>query len=96
MKYIVIGAKVSDQTRVEIPIVFPNIMVHADMADRVKNILVCEHNFQEVEVMSAGDVSFSLGQPVCSGKSETLDVSSRPGDSDLLRMYDYTGGLVSC
>lgn len=99
MKYIVMRVKNGGSTQtldLEIPFVFPGIMVHSEMAQRLKPLLVQQYHTVDVEAISAGFINsadFSLS--CCHGKSESLGLKSRKEDSALLKMCDY-GSMIVC
>ena len=55
------------------PMSIPTHEAVADMAKKFGN-----------QVVSAGFVDFKDGQPICSGRSISLNVGSQPGDSEAL------------
>lgn len=94
MKYIMM--RITDQrpdgvmTR-DIPIVFPSLLTHKDVALAVKDY--CPE-LSESHVVSAGFVNSISMQPDCHGASESIGVSSRGDvDSQILQMHDYAHGL---
>lgn len=73
MKYIVIECKVGNETR-EIPIIFPDVIVHADMAKILTSSPGILHGGKSV----SGGFVFSLDTASeCFGRSESLGISSR-------------------
>lgn len=85
MKYIM--AKVRGNKKV--PLVFPDFLVHREMALTFKQALH-RHGFDEVEFVSAGTVNFGIGGGFeCSGFSESLKLYSNPEDGRVIEMYDY-------
>lgn len=93
MKYVVMQAKVGDLT-IELPVIFPDIMVHAEVAKHIGGMLQRVHNFSNVHPVSAGDVGFGIdGDAVmCGGKSVSLKMGSRDEDAGLILSVDYGGG----
>jgi len=93
MKYIVILAKVGDGL-LEIPIIFPSHLIHADTYESVCHQMVFKHEYEPVECVAAGDINL-LDGVFCSGRSDTLNVGSR-GEEDerLIKMYNYAGGWI--
>jgi hypothetical protein len=67
MKYII-----AKQNGLELPIIFPEIMNHAETA----NLL----GFRQQDIVSAGFIS-SANTPTCHGRSESIGVESRVEDS---------------
>ena len=60
----------------ELPILFPYILVHADMADTVR-MAAREADLWKFEIVGAGFVSYSNGEPNFHGESESLGIKSR-------------------
>lgn len=74
-----------------IPVIFPNVLVHEDVAEAVKTM----PGMQNAKPISAGEVTFN---PVdcahCDGRSDTLDLASRgERDSRIINLNDYGAGL---
>lgn len=86
MKYIIFEVTIGEELKKEEPVIFPNMFVHEDVAKRICHMLEMEHNFTSVPV-SAGE--FNPISCECSGKSETLNLKSRPQDSDIVKLCDY-------
>ena len=86
MKYIML--KLSDERLV--PVIFPNSLIHSEMANAVQSMLLQVHELT-CEPVSAGDIQFS--DVFCSGKSSTLKLDSRPSDAELIEGYDYNHGI---
>lgn len=92
MKYVVMQVKTSSQGDLvlELPIIFPDVLVHADVAKAIAGIPGIT-----ATAVSAGFMSSLDLEPVCNGKSETLNLKSRgQADTGLIRMIDYTHGIV--
>jgi hypothetical protein len=89
MKYIVMDVKKPGGFHLEVPFVFPDMVVHHMMAQVCKAL--CEATWPETEVkpVSAGFVSSTAFEDECYGESETLGLKSRPEDSRLIQMCDY-------
>jgi hypothetical protein len=93
MKYIVLEIKNGDTKR-EWPIVFPDMMVHRQVADIVQNHLAVDCKLNS-RIIAAGSVSFFGGEVRCDGESETLNIESRGSeDEKLIKMFDYLHGIV--
>lgn len=106
MKYVVLYVLDHDKAHRElnareIPIVFPNELVHADVYHAVAEVLMKQSEkgtFRAVTAVSAGDInSMDLGKKgLCHGQSETLKLRSRGVvDDTLIGCYDYLHGIVS-
>ena len=93
MKYIVLEIKNGDTKR-EWPIIFPDMMVHRQVADIVQNHLAVDCKLNS-RIIAAGSVSFFGGEVRCFGESETLNIESRgKEDEKLIKMFDYLHGIV--
>lgn len=90
MKYIVF-TKRGRLTTIHVPVVFPNMLVHADVA----KMLTCDIGpLAGYKADSAGECSTFGHDFMCHGESTTLKIKSKPDrDKELLRMADY-GGLM--
>ena len=84
MKYIILQTKDGRK----IPIIFPDFMVHSEVANKIGEILSLTNS---TKVVSAGEIKISVQN--CSGKSETLGVGVRKGDATLIHEYDYFHGF---
>lgn len=88
MKYIIIVRDLGRGTLVAYPILFPNMLVHADVA---KNMLRGE--LRGCKVDSAGFLSCI--DHTCYGRSESLNIDSKPErDSNIIQMLDYGGQFM--
>lgn len=95
MKYIVVEVKTADHYKREWPIIFPDMMVHRQVADVIQNHLAVDHKQPDSRIIAAGSVSFFGGEVHCSGESETLNIESRGReDEKLIKMFDYLHGIV--
>lgn len=89
----------------EIPVIFPGVIVHAQMAESLKDIFA-EHVFaasggymsadslekvrSEVVPVSAGETNILCYS--ANGFSESLGIASRPQDATIISSHPYTGG----
>jgi hypothetical protein len=87
MKYVVLLVK---KPEFKVPIIFPDMLVHSDVADHMKHMLSVQHKFDDVEVFSAGFIENGK----CYGKSTSLGVESHESDTLLIKTYSYTQGMV--
>lgn len=93
MKYIVMKINNGGIAR-EWPIVFPDMMVHKQVAETIQWHLMRHHNM-ECRVVSAGSFSCFGDEVRCFGESETLSLESRGEvDESLIKMFDYMHGIV--
>lgn len=91
MKYVVF--RVDGEFPIEIPVVFPHLLVHASVAERIQPMLQ-EVFGKEVATVSAGEVSLFDVDCSCCGESTTLRLKSRGAiDDHLLSMNDYGSGV---
>jgi hypothetical protein len=84
MKYIMFEHK---RTRQNIPVIFPNNVVHAVMAHALKHA----EPFNQCALVSAGEYNGATG--TCSGHSSTLKLTSREDDSTIISTMDYSHGI---
>jgi hypothetical protein len=75
-----------------IPIIFPDTMVHKQVARQIASLLLRQHGFKLVQVVSAGDILLSA--VACTGSSETLSSKSRGNvDDAIINSYPYFHGI---
>jgi hypothetical protein len=91
MKYIVMSVKPRGSSiTIEIPFIFPDKLVHYDVASEMKSVLWRKYLYAEVSTLSAGFLNFKDSSVSCFGKSESLGVSSRGmTDDNLIEAMDY-------
>ncbi len=90
MKYIMLQIEL-DGLKMNLPIIFPKVLVHKDMVFRIQHLLGAEHRWDS-EVVSAGFINmFTLE---CHGRSESLDIDSRKEDTEIIKRYECEHGLV--
>ena len=78
-----------------VPFIFTDDMAHIDMHKMLSDcpqFLHLEENGYKINLVSAG--SFSAIDCSVSGRSETLGLSSRPVDADIILHYDYQHGII--
>lgn len=95
MKYIVLEQKFGGMTR-EYPIIFPEALVHADVAEALIKTMQTTLPKAKVKAVSAGTVnSLDMLDINCHGESTTLGLKSRESqDNNLIKMMDYSHGIV--
>lgn len=103
MKYVVIEVK--DHARLgsnadivrEVPIIFPDFLVHADVEQAIHRVLRRERpdgRMRELTTVSAGFCSSLNLKANCHGESESIGVESRPAeDTRLIQGMDYHHGI---
>lgn len=84
MKYVMF--QVEDQ---KIPIIFPEQLVHAEVAAVVKAVLS-----NGAKVVSAGLIT-AMAVVATDGDSETLGLKSDPADANIINAYPYEHGRDS-
>ncbi len=90
MKYIVMSVINKSELELEVPFIFPDIVVHLHMSTVCKTLLELHFPGSEIKPISAGFVSSTAFEDDCYGKSESLNLPSRPErDSQLIKMCDY-------
>lgn len=98
MKYIVLkGINENGGTIIEkeFPFIFPQELIHQDVAKRMQHLLMMEHEYEGIEVVSAGECNLFGNKINCSGESTTLNVKSREEIDDLLiTTYNYNHGYL--
>lgn len=90
MKYVMLETTIGNDPY-KIPVIFPDVLTHADVAQHMKQLLHRKLKASITQVVSAG--TYNPIDSTCSGFSETLGVKSQPHDTEVVRMYDYTRGL---
>jgi hypothetical protein len=88
MKYIMLEQIIGDIVR-KIPIIFPDILVHDDVA-RVLIIDLCAKNL-DTKVVSAGKIVMKCLETY--DKSTTLKLQANKIDKDIINSYDYLHGI---
>ena len=93
MKYVIVEATKPDSSlKVELPLVFSNFMVHADMAEALSKVLLEKHGFESKPV-AAGEYNIISGS--CHGRSTTLNLASRGNvDEQVINLNDYGFGYL--
>lgn len=85
MKYIMFKQEQGEMTKL-IPVIFPNDLVHKDVADALQQSVLANS-----EIHSAGFISPLNLKP--EGKSETLNITADPDTDELvIKMNDYGAG----
>jgi hypothetical protein len=90
MKYIIFKTTLGGQDQL-LPIIFPNQLVHALVAEAMIPCLI-KHGYP-TEPVSAGTVTIFGTEVTCGGKSETLKLKALPGDAAVIHNHDYCFGL---
>jgi hypothetical protein len=93
MKYIMFEVD-SNDVLIKVPVIFPAMLVHADVARAVEPIIRKAYRSKyKVRTVSAGEVS-SLDTGSAYGRSETLKLTSHVNDGSIIAMYDYNHGVT--
>ena len=92
MKYIMVKIT-GEELDQFVPIIFPNSLVHSEIAKSIKRMIMWDRREGGVTIVSAGD--YCIMNRTCSGRSETLGLESRGMvDESIINMNDYHNGLV--
>lgn len=88
MKYI-IYKRIYCGVEQELPIIFPNNLVHLEIAKALKDIVGSS------KIIAAGEFSsMNIDDKGFSGKSDTIGIKSRgKKDGELIKNFDYFSGL---
>jgi hypothetical protein len=90
-KYIMLELSLpNSDTKMEFPIIFPDKMVHIEIATVVKLCGPLDGN--EVRVASAGSIETLVVKHV-GGESTTLGIKSRKTDERTINLYNYEHGI---
>lgn len=90
-KYVMLQVDLGLHSRKMIPIIFPDFMIHDEVAKSFKSILSSVHKM-DATVFSAGEITFE--DPICEGGSSTLKIDSDDDDERTIRMYNYFHGIT--
>lgn len=72
----------------DVPIIFPNALVHSDVAAVIRDIISLRH----ATLIAAGEISLTVEST--HGSSETLGLDARRDDAQTITLYDYAHGYV--
>lgn len=85
MKYVKLIVE-KDGVEMVVPVIFPNLMVHAIIGRQIVAAAREHWPRHEIRIESAGDVS--IGSLKVGGKSETLNLFSLPEDEEEIQFCD--------
>ena len=85
MKYIVI--EVTGNVELQVPFVFPEMLVHAMVAAQMEALLRIQYPGCKASTVSAGSINVTAQSTY--GKSVSLDLNSRVSDGQLINGADY-------
>ena len=88
MKYVVMEAR-KGNLRYKFPVMFPNHLVHANVAKAIARVLR-DDGWQDPKPRSAGEYNPITCE--CHGNSETLKLEAHIDDSGLIANCDYGAG----
>lgn len=94
MKYIVFRQQMGEGLAREIPVIFPNELVHASVAEGLQRAIMETTGRKDIlpEIVAAGECN--RVDCDCTGGSETLGVDSRYSvDERLISTHDYFHGI---
>ena len=86
MKYIMFEHKVKDTATTMIPVIFPNTLIHKDVAEAITEFHKKKYN-ADIKAVSAGEYNAQTG--FAFGKSESLGLSSGKDDTQVINIIDY-------
>jgi hypothetical protein len=95
-KYVMLRWKLSGSTAVDLPIIFPDKLVHADVAAAIMAMMEVNGYMKSdatIAPISAGMIEIILPEGL-GGKSETLGLESVSQDATLIRNYAYNHGIA--
>jgi hypothetical protein len=94
MKYVMFEIKEERPGfKLEVPIIFPNQLIHREVASAIKPMLLSQFPNAEIKIVAAGDCT--IMSPVTThGKSETLKIAARAEDGDTIAVIDYLGVML--
>ena len=90
-KYIVLEIDRKSAGIQRLPVIFPDVMVHRDVAAVISQL----PNFKATQpkVVSAGSIELTAEH--CGDGSETLQIEEGdPGDRDLINSFPYFHGII--
>ncbi|RKR83219.1 hypothetical protein BDD43_3421 [Mucilaginibacter gracilis] len=87
MKYIMINQKMDNGMVAKMPIIFPNLLVHADMAELCLDLVKKMWPDKECTVVNAGEIS--VRDVMTGSESTTLKLRAHPLDGRIISMIDY-------
>lgn len=91
-KYVMFETKLADCI-VHVPVIFPDKLVHKDIADYMTMALMTTFKVP-VKTVSAGKIEHVTADGL-GGDSETLKLKSHPEDAVIIEAYSYLHGLNS-
>lgn len=91
-KYVMLEVELGEVSQM-VPIIFPDFMIHEDIAKCIQDVLKQNHQMDS-KAVSAGDINY-IGSDymMCFGESETLKLSADPKDARIIITYEYLHGI---
>lgn len=89
--YVMLEVSREDGLVQKIPIVFPQLLVHKDVAEAIVKVL--EKDGIKAKVSSAGALRMDEVTVYPDSKSSTLGVDCNPRDEDTIVLYPYFHGI---
>ena len=97
MKYVMFECKSEGHPTLHVPVIFPEVLVHKDVAEMIEHVKVqqdgpCSRWWQWPKAVSAGFIS---EDGVVYGESESLKLKSHKDDMHIIKSFDgpMPGGL---
>lgn len=94
MKYVTFEVRLQPDHSIFVPVIFPELLVHAEMAKGVIAALNAHYPAATITVASGGFLPSIGFIEETHGESETLAVHSHPADTRLIQMADYGACLM--
>jgi hypothetical protein len=88
-KYVMFEVELVDRSVMHVPMIFPEIIIHADVAQRCSNIIMR----RPVTVVSAGYIE-RVQVTGLGGQSDSLGIASQMGDTATIEGYHQRHGIV--
>lgn len=93
-KYIVFEIETPSRIKMELPVIFPDKLVHADVAEALHRVLRKTFHHAMSKPLSAGAISMVRIPFGTEGESKTLKLKSRTEDDDvLIESFEYSHGI---
>lgn len=90
-KYIMFENHIGNM-KILFPVIFPDKLVHSQVYAHLKSTMPGFHS-RGIVAVSAGKIEH-LTVNGLGGDSETLRLSSKPGDKDVIEAYSYEHGIL--
>jgi hypothetical protein len=92
-KYVMLESRIGWDTKVLYPVIFPDKLVHSQVAMQLRKIIPGWRRTYGVQVVSAGKIEH-LEVEGLGGESETLGLKSELTDTGVIENYSYLHGIL--